>query len=63
MSQYHLYTLNKRGRLFGPAQVIEAANDDEAAAQAKRFQNGLDQELWHSDRLVLTLNAVRSDRS
>ena len=63
MSQYRLYTLNKRGRLFGPAHIIEAATDDEAAAQAKRFQNSLDQELWHCDRLVLTLKAIRSDPS
>jgi hypothetical protein len=41
VSQYRLYTLNKRGRLFGPAHVIEAATDDEAAAQAKRFQTRL----------------------
>jgi hypothetical protein len=45
--------------------VIEAPDDATAIDMAERFLNGIELQVWHDDRLVVTLNAARAadDRS
>jgi hypothetical protein len=57
MPQYRVYTLNKLGRIFGPADLIEADNDEDAIVKAKRLQTTLDLELWQDNRAVTKLPA------
>jgi hypothetical protein len=56
----HLYTLNKQGQIFGPADLIEADTDESAIEKAKRLRSSLDQELWQDDRIVITLKVDTS---
>jgi hypothetical protein len=63
MPQYRLYTLNKLGRIFGPADLIEADNDEDAIVKAQRLQSTLDLELWQDDRVVTTLPAGTRERA
>ena len=57
MAFYRLYTLNKQGQIFGPADLIEADTDESAIEKAKRLRGSLDQELWQDDRIVTTLKS------
>ena len=50
--QYRIYTLTKEGRIFGAANVIEAASDEDAIGKAKRMQGALALEVWQGDRVV-----------
>ena len=54
---YRLYRLNKQKQAVGPAYVIEAETDEDAIAEAKRFQRGFDRELRQDSRIVTTLRA------
>ena len=60
MALYRLYTLNKQGQIFGPADLIEADTDESAIEKAKRLRSSLDQELWQDDRIVSTLKVGTS---
>ena len=60
MPEYRLYTLNKLGRIFGRADIIEADTDADAIMKAKRLQTTLDLELWQGDRVVTKLEAGTS---
>jgi hypothetical protein len=58
MASYRLYTLNKQGQIFGPADLIEADTDESAIEKAKRLRNNLDQELWQDNRMVTALKSA-----
>ena len=60
MALYRLYTLNKQGQIFGPADLIEADTDESAIRKAKRLRSSLDQELWQDDRIVIRLKTGTS---
>jgi hypothetical protein len=45
MGDYRLFVYNENGQLVGPGQVISAANDDEAIAQAEALRGLLAAEL------------------
>jgi hypothetical protein len=52
---YRLYTRQTDGHISTPASIIEADTDDAAIAEAKRYVDGHDLELWHEKRLVARL--------
>lgn len=58
MASYRLYTLNKQGQIFGPADLIEADTDESAIEKARRLRNNLDQELWQDNRMVIALKTA-----
>jgi hypothetical protein len=57
--QYLAYEMRETQRLGDPI-VIEAADDAAAIDLIERFLNGVELQLWQSDRLVITLQAARA---
>jgi hypothetical protein len=62
--QYRAYEV-RDAQPVGDPIVIEAPDDATAIDMAERFLNGIELQVWHDDRLVVTLNAARAadDRS
>jgi hypothetical protein len=52
MRAYRIYVVTKEGRIAGPPQVIECADDQEAMGKAVQHTNGKAVELWNGARLV-----------
>jgi hypothetical protein len=52
MPAYHIYTIDKNGRIAGPANIIDAADDQEARQEAKRMLDGHTIEVWDGSRRV-----------
>jgi|GEM_PF-6233946 hypothetical protein len=53
MRTYRLYLHNEKGRIFSPAIIITAKDDEDAIAQAKAHRGRFDTELWEMSRLVV----------
>jgi hypothetical protein len=51
MHDYRLFIYNENGQVTGAAQVISAANDDEAIAQAEAIRGSLAAEVLDFDGL------------
>lgn len=52
MHEYRLYCLDGAGQISRVADVVRAANDEEAIAAARRDHAGVACELWLGRRLV-----------
>ena len=50
--EYRFYRIDRRGHRLGPPEVADCANDDEAAAHAKRILTGYVLEVCQADRMV-----------
>jgi hypothetical protein len=62
MTSYKLYSLDHALKIAGPAQVVEALNDTEAAEIALGFLENDSGELWDGWRLVARLpDSTQSD--
>lgn len=59
MAEYKLYCLDGAKRIQRAADLISAASDDDAIAQAKARDLPTACELWQGRRLVATLPAAR----
>jgi hypothetical protein len=57
--KYRLYVLNERNRIFGPAQLVNAVND-ERAIEAAQLLDERAIELWEDDRLVFRVTPNKS---
>jgi hypothetical protein len=53
MAEYHVYQLDKAGRVNGPSDSCDS--DNAAIERAMRLVNGHDIEVWQLDRLVIQL--------
>jgi hypothetical protein len=54
---YRLYIVNPEGRILGPAQVVECADDREAIRRAQPLLKGHDIEVWQAARVVRRLTS------
>jgi hypothetical protein len=52
MPEFRIYRLDRDGRISGPADVIECADNQEATIKAMQLVDGHDVELWRGTRLV-----------
>jgi hypothetical protein len=52
MPAYRIYTIDKDGHIVGPANIVDAADDQEARQEAKRMLEGHTIELWDGSRRV-----------
>ena len=59
MRDYRLYCLDGAKRIQRAADVINAASDDDAVAQAKALEKPTACEIWQGRRLVATIPAAR----
>lgn len=50
-----IYFLDAEAHISRPPEVIEAANDEEAAQKARQFIDGKDIEVWREEYLVANL--------
>jgi hypothetical protein len=53
MASYRLYFVDREGHISRPPEVIDCADDEEAAEKAKQFVDGQDVEVWDHDRLIV----------
>jgi hypothetical protein len=51
--RYRVYFVDREGHISRPPEVIECANDQEAAEKSRQFVDGLDIEVWDHDRLIM----------
>jgi hypothetical protein len=52
MPAYRVYTIDKSGHILGPANLIEAADDETARQEAKRGLDGHTVEVWIGGRRI-----------
>jgi hypothetical protein len=55
MPAYRFYLIRKDGHIAGPAIEYEAPKDADAVKEANRILNGLDIEIWQTERVVAYL--------
>lgn len=60
MANYRAYALGQDGHFVG-VQALVCADDAEAIATARRLFQGQVVELWCGDRLIIQMNATRSN--
>jgi hypothetical protein len=53
MPMYRVYFVDREGHIERPPEVIQCADDKEAAEKAKQFIDGQDIEVWDQARLVV----------
>ena len=53
---YRIYTIDERNRIFGPAQLLEAVDDNSAIKKVAEFLDGQVIELWQGSRLLVRLD-------
>jgi hypothetical protein len=58
--RYRVYILNERNRISGPAQFVDAINDERAIELAAQLLDGRAIEVWERDRLVFRLTPNKS---
>jgi hypothetical protein len=61
MEDYRLYCLDGAKRIQRAAEVIHAASDEEAVAQARAMAKPMPCEIWQGRRLVATLPAAKPE--
>jgi len=49
---YRVYFIDRANHISRAPEIIEAADDQDASEQAKRFIDGQDIELWDRGRLI-----------
>jgi hypothetical protein len=52
MPAYRVYTVDKYGHISGPADIIDAADDEAARQEAKRMLDGHAIEIWDGTRRI-----------
>jgi hypothetical protein len=52
MPEYRIYTILEGGRIAGPSDNVDCADDDEAVNKAIQLANGSEQEVWNNARLI-----------
>ena len=57
MSAYRIYSIDRAGHIIRPPEIVECANDQEAAQNAKQFLDGQEIEVWDGSRFVIGLKA------
>ena len=57
MSAYRIYSIDRAGHISRPPEIVECADDQEAAQKAKQFLDGQDIEVWDGPRFVIGLKA------
>jgi hypothetical protein len=60
LAAYRVYVLNERNRISGPAQFVDAINDERAIEMAGQLLDGRAIEIWERDRLVFRLTPNKS---
>jgi hypothetical protein len=60
LAEYRVYVLNERNRISGPAQFVDAINDDRAIEMAAQLLDGRAIEIWERDRLVFRVTPNKS---
>ena len=53
MPMYRVYFMDPQGHISRPPEVIECADDKEAADKARQLIDGLDIEVWDQGRLIV----------
>ncbi len=62
MRHYRVYHLDDKGHIAAPPEIIEGADDKEAAEKAQQFIDDRAIELWDGDRLVTTMELKKAGR-
>jgi hypothetical protein len=52
MPQYRIYSLGPDGKISGPAEVVECADEQDAIDKASQAANGKAAELWEGARFI-----------
>jgi hypothetical protein len=52
VQSYRIYSLGSDGKIAGPAEVVECADEQEAIDKASHAVNGEAVELWKGARLI-----------
>jgi predicted dinucleotide-binding enzyme len=57
---YRVYFIDRAGHVSRPPQIVECADDQEAAQKAKQLVDGQDVEVWDGPRFVIGLKSKGS---
>jgi hypothetical protein len=60
MPGYRVYFIDRTGQISRPPEIVEFADDREAAQKAKQLGDGHDIEVWDGPRFVVGLNSTES---
>jgi hypothetical protein len=52
MPQYRIYSIGPDGKIAGPPEVVECADEQEAIGKASQAVNGKSAELWEGARFI-----------
>ena len=55
MPVYRIYFIDRANHISRPPEIIECADDQEAAEKARQFLDGHDVELWDLGRFVMRI--------
>ena len=61
MSTYRQYRVDEAGRVIGPPEYFEAANDKAAIEHARSYEREQDVEVWVASRLVHSIARGRKE--
>jgi hypothetical protein len=57
MPDYHIFRVNKSGRIVAPPEFVTCQSDEEIILIAKSMVNGLDLEIWDRARVVAKISS------
>jgi hypothetical protein len=62
MPAYRIYLINRTNYISRPPEIVECADDQEAAQKGKQLVDGHDVEVWDGPRFVIGLKSAESNK-
>jgi hypothetical protein len=56
MPDYRVYSLDDKGHILGPAEIITCDNDEQVIERARKLKRRHGIEVWQADRLVAKIS-------